>query len=149
MMVSHGHCLHDEVLAQNLPKEALAETTQVVISNVASEAVLNAVIAKLKPQNNLHEFASTAFSCGIQNHYDNPQQLGADRWAALIAAKHLQLSDCVVVNAGTAVTIDVLQRDNSNIAGEKLESIAPINEKLNRFSHMNEKLNSFSETHTK
>jgi type III pantothenate kinase len=123
MMISHGNCLHADLASHNLPIEAKAKSTQVVVSNVASEALLNTVIAKLIPQTNVQLFISDAFSCGIQNHYDNPQQLGTDRWAALIAAKHLQQSDCVVVNAGTAVTIDVLQTDISNTAGEKLNDL--------------------------
>ena len=52
--------------------------------------------------------------CGVTNDYARPSQLGADRWASLIAAwqrsntTELFPPACVVVNAGTAVTIDVL-----------------------------------------
>ena len=46
-----------------------------------------------------------------------PAQLGADRWASLCAARRRSLADdlfppaCVVVNAGTAVTVDALDAD--------------------------------------
>ena len=42
------------------------------------------------------------------NHYSKPETLGTDRWAALIAAWNIKHAPCVVINAGTAVTIDAL-----------------------------------------
>ena len=55
--------------------------------------------------------SSQAKQCGVTNTYAIPAQLGADRWAALIGARHLFQGDCLVVNAGTATTIDVLDRN--------------------------------------
>lgn len=46
--------------------------------------------------------------CGVINRYDDPAQLGADRWAALIGARALHRGPCLVVCAGTATTVDVL-----------------------------------------
>ncbi|MDT3670912.1 MAG: type III pantothenate kinase [Aromatoleum sp.] len=54
---------------------------------------------------------ASAGSCGVRNRYDNPSQLGADRWAALIGARALYRCACLVVNAGTATTVDVLDAD--------------------------------------
>lgn len=53
---------------------------------------------------------SQPVQCGVTNAYANPAQLGADRWAALIGARHIFQGDCLVVNAGTATTVDVLDR---------------------------------------
>jgi type III pantothenate kinase len=52
----------------------------------------------------------------VRNAYDNPQQLGADRWSALLGmAQHLpdtaQRSACVLATFGTATTIDTLSPD--------------------------------------
>jgi type III pantothenate kinase len=46
--------------------------------------------------------------CGVVSRYAVPEQLGADRWAALIGARVRHAGACVVVNVGTAVTIDAL-----------------------------------------
>lgn len=54
---------------------------------------------------------SSAAACGVSNGYDNPRQLGADRWAALIGARALHPGACVVVMAGTATTIDALDEN--------------------------------------
>lgn len=54
---------------------------------------------------------SRAAQCGVRNGYEHPGQLGADRWAALIGARHLHAGNGLVVNAGTATTVDVLDAD--------------------------------------
>jgi type III pantothenate kinase len=53
----------------------------------------------------------------VTNGYRKPAQLGPDRWASLVAARRRALAGgfespaCVVVNVGTAVTIDALDAD--------------------------------------
>jgi len=59
----------------------------------------------------LEWFASSAAGGGVSNGYDNPAQLGADRWAALIGARSLHAGPALVVMSGTATTIDVLDAD--------------------------------------
>jgi len=60
---------------------------------------------------------ATAAGGGVVNSYAHAEQLGADRWAALVAARKRALAmelfppPFVVVNAGTAVTIDALDAD--------------------------------------
>jgi type III pantothenate kinase len=56
---------------------------------------------------------ATHAACGVRNGYEHPGQLGADRWASLVAVRQRIEEDgppqpAVVVNAGTAVTIDSL-----------------------------------------
>ena len=51
--------------------------------------------------------------CGVTNGYEHPDQLGADRWAALIGARALHRGDCLVVMCGTATTIDLLGADGN------------------------------------
>ena len=47
-------------------------------------------------------------SHGVTNRYLMPEKLGPDRWASLIAVHRLSPSNSLVVNAGTALTVDVL-----------------------------------------
>lgn len=49
--------------------------------------------------------------CGVKNGYKTATQLGADRWASLIAARELHAGASLVVNAGTATTVDLLDAD--------------------------------------
>lgn len=63
---------------------------------------------------------SSAMSCGVVNKYEQPEQLGADRWAALISAWHKVQGPCLVVSAGTAMTIDMLDAQGQFIGGQIL-----------------------------
>lgn len=61
--------------------------------------------------------------CGVRNLYQDPAQLGSDRWAALIAAwEHLH-GACIVVNCGTATTIDALSASGEFLGGIILPGI--------------------------
>jgi type III pantothenate kinase len=62
--------------------------------------------------------------CGVKNGYKKPTQLGADRWASLIAARELHDGACLVVNAGTATTIDLLEADGHFRGGLILPGLA-------------------------
>jgi type III pantothenate kinase len=94
----------------NLPRPS-----RVVGVNVAGEAVRVRVEAQLARWRVAPEWlGASEHGCGVVNRYARPAQLGADRWASLCAARRRALATdlfppaCVVVNAGTAVTIDAL-----------------------------------------
>ena len=55
--------------------------------------------------------------CGVINGYRDPTQLSVDRWAALIGARSLVAGPCLVVNAGTATTVDMLRGDGKFTGG--------------------------------
>lgn len=56
----------------------------------------------------IHWLTSKREQCGVRSGYREPTQLGTDRWASVIAAWHLVRGAAVVVNAGTAVTVEAL-----------------------------------------
>lgn len=60
---------------------------------------------------------STPQICNVTNSYTDPSRLGTDRWAALVAARARQLEPCVVVSAGTALTIDQMDERGVFIGG--------------------------------
>jgi type III pantothenate kinase len=55
--------------------------------------------------------------CGVTSRYERPRQLGSDRWAALVAARALHPGPCLVVNAGTATTADLLSAGGDFLGG--------------------------------
>ncbi|NNM51297.1 MAG: type III pantothenate kinase [Pseudomonadales bacterium] len=64
------------------------------------------------------EFArSEAFCAGVVNAYQEPGLLGVDRWMVLLAARHLCLGSVLVVDAGTAVTLDALDAQGRHLGG--------------------------------
>ncbi len=94
-----------------------AKPARIVACNVAGE-IVRLRIETLAEESGiaLIWLTSSAAACGVSNGYDNPQQLGADRWAALIGARALHAGPCLVVMAGTATTIDALD-DNGLFCG--------------------------------
>ena len=60
---------------------------------------------------------------GVTNRYRDPAALGADRWAALIAARHASPSAQCVVDCGTAVTVDALSADGEFLGGAILTGL--------------------------
>lgn len=87
---------------------------RVVVSNVAGERAAVEVRAALEGHGRLIHWAkSQREQCGVRNSYVDFTQLGADRWAALIGARHLHPGPNLVVMAGTATTVDVLDADGT------------------------------------
>jgi type III pantothenate kinase len=68
--------------------------------------------------------------CGVANGYEHPDQLGVDRWAALIGARALHRGDCLVVMCGTATTVDVLTADGRFAGGVILPGLAMMRDAL-------------------
>ncbi len=60
---------------------------------------------------------------GIVNAYDEPYKLGADRFVALIAAYHLsnkkqkKQKACIIIDSGTATTIDAVDSQGNHLGG--------------------------------
>ena len=66
----------------------------------------------------VHWQVSRAQALGIRNAYANPAALGVDRWMALIAARvRFPEQNCIVVDAGTAITVDLLDRNGQHRGG--------------------------------
>ncbi len=105
---SQGVCVNADLASLKfLPKNTACK--EAIISNVASAEVAKLLTERCHALGLSITWAkASSLACGVKNHYDNPSQLGADRWAALIAAWSLYQTPCVVVNLGTAVTIDAL-----------------------------------------
>ncbi len=89
---------------------------QVWVSNVAGEEIAQHIRDACVPAQPRFIAAREA-QCGVRNGYSSPAQLGSDRWAALIAAWHLVRGACLVVNSGTATTVDALSATGEFIGG--------------------------------
>ena len=78
-------------------------------ANVAGPRVAEAITTALHALAPVPRWLQSSAECsGVRNLYDTPSQLGSDRWAALIGARSLHAGTCLVVTAGTATTVDIL-----------------------------------------
>ena len=97
---------------------------QVVGCNVAGEAV-EAAVTKTLGTVSLHIdwLRSSRAACGVWNTYDEPECLGADRWAAMIGARATVSGASLVVCAGTATTLNVLDAEGRFRGGAILPGV--------------------------
>ena len=103
-------------LAQSLAP--LEGPQRIVIANVAGEVAARNIEAAVQRFGIETEIvAGRAEQCGVRSSYADPRQLGPDRWAALIAARARFDGPCVVVNAGTTMTVDALSSEGVFLGG--------------------------------
>jgi len=71
----------------------------------------------------IHFVRSEKQACGVTNSYRQPRHMGVDRWVAMIGAWAELEAGCIIVDAGTAVTIDALDDDGQHIGGQILPGV--------------------------
>ncbi len=106
--------------AATLPKlfSELPSPHKVLVSNVAGEHMGQQLRAACAAWTCPIDFISAQVEqCGVRNTYQPAAQLGSDRWAALIAARHQLRTACLVVDCGTATTIDALSAEGEFLGG--------------------------------
>jgi type III pantothenate kinase len=69
-----------------------------------------------------HWVVANAGEAGIANGYDHPTRLGADRWVAMIGARHRMLAagparPMVLAMVGTAVTVEAVDTQGNFLGG--------------------------------
>lgn len=123
-VVKGNDWLHSGVLpleqAGDLPGllAAFQGIRQIWVSNVAGENIARLIRDIKAGQLEAHHFiVARDAQCGVKNGYTDAGQLGSDRWAALIAAWHRVHRGCLVVNCGTATTIDTLSGQREFLGG--------------------------------
>jgi len=75
---------------------------------------------------------SSKLKCGLRYKYHNPATLGADRIAVVVGALSRYNRDVIVVDAGTAITIDVATRGGYHLGGIILPGMHMLAELMHR-----------------
>jgi len=60
---------------------------------------------------------SEPFCNGVVNGYQQPEKLGVDRWLAILAARAKTSSAFVVVDSGSAITVDLVTSQGEHLGG--------------------------------
>jgi len=55
--------------------------------------------------------------CGVSIGYEAPEQFGVDRFLALLAAYHNNKQDQIVIDVGTAITVDAMLATGKHLGG--------------------------------
>lgn len=86
---------------------------------------------------NVTRFRSEPEALGVTNGYVEPGRLGSDRWMALLAAAAMTDRDCIVIDAGSAITVDLLSADGRHLGGAIMPGLSTSIEAFKRiFSHI-------------
>jgi type III pantothenate kinase len=120
---------HGAVFLENIDKLAdeewrgLPTPSHILGCVVAGDAVKRRVEEQMELWDVLPRWVvSSSQEAGVTNGYDHPTRLGADRWVAMIGARHRLLGrgirkPCVVVMVGTAVTVEAIDASGKFLGG--------------------------------
>ena len=85
----------------------------------------------------IEKFSAQKSSHGVHNAYPLAERLGVDRWLCLLGASARVKQDIVIVDAGSAITIDLLRADGQHLGGAIL---AGFNTPMARFKQIMRKV---------
>jgi len=114
--LEHGR----QAVAINMMLDRVATVpTRVVAANVAGGQIATQIAIAVRERWGLSvQFAETPPQAGsVRNGYADFRQLGVDRWLAIIAAVDRYIGAVCIVDAGTAITIDVVAADGAHLGG--------------------------------
>lgn len=121
-----------------LPSNADSQTEFVPRESLAGYSwptgISKVLVASVQDDQKLHSYFEQAFgdrlvwlahplthshtrSIGFKHCYADPKRLGVDRWLAMLGASQSQTEGAIVVDAGTALTIDLLSSDKEHLGG--------------------------------
>jgi type III pantothenate kinase len=101
------------------------ESTQVYLCSVLDnkhQAELDVCLGE-RFATNVIRFRSEPQALGVTNGYAEPGRLGSDRWMALLGAAGMSDKDCIVIDAGSAITLDLLAADGWHLGGAILPGL--------------------------
>jgi len=111
-----------------------AAIDEVLVSNVAGTPFADAISAVA--ENRWHKqvrFATSQARAGrVRNAYRDHTKLGVDRWLAILAAAHRYGRAACIVDAGTAVTIDIVLADGAHVGGFIVPGVTLMRRSLTR-----------------
>lgn len=121
-------CMNANIATSNL-SAAAPKADKALIANVAGEAMATQVAQLIAPLPAKFIAVSTQ-ACNVTNN-DYPA-LGVDRWAALIAVRQRIKQAALVVNAGTAITMDALTEKGVFLGGSIMPGLHLMHTSLNQ-----------------
>lgn len=107
----------EDILWQNWAFPVAPEA--VFISSVSSKGVVKAFKQTFLEHWSIEpiRILSTEQACGVLNAYDVPVKLGTDRWLGILAAHALYEGPSVVIDLGTASTVDLVSESGQHLGG--------------------------------
>lgn len=98
----------------------LPKPNSAIISCVSADwlfELIRAAALELWPDVSVTRVVSEACAFGVTNAYRQPEKLGVDRWLAMVAARQYYSLPALIVDCGTAITLDWIDGDGRHLGG--------------------------------
>ena len=121
-----------QVFLTRLLDEDFSGVRQVILSNVQGQEIQDS-IRHWANENKLQflQVESTKHAFGVTSGYEKPERLGVDRWLTMIGAKQLYPNkNLLIIDAGTATTVDLLAANGQHYGGWIMPGIATLFDSL-------------------
>jgi len=118
-VIASGHESTEQVSKQGLDLKKIESLNQARISSVTNPALAEKVREQVRQQFNvdLQIARVSSMVSGVTCGYTEPETLGIDRWLAVVAAYQRYREPVLVVDAGSAITIDLVGPQGVHLGG--------------------------------
>jgi type III pantothenate kinase len=118
-VVARGKYVSGDETSRDVLLSCAEQLDQIWISSVAGPAAESELATLLLEQWGVEPwFARTRARTGsLVNSYDDPARMGVDRWLAMLAGRQRQAGRICVVDAGSALTIDIIDESGHHEGG--------------------------------
>jgi len=114
----------------DLPQEC--SISHVRLSSVAANSLQNGLVSQVKSQFGAEVTLAkvSSVAAGVRCGYANPSSLGVDRWLALVAAYDRYQTSILIVDAGSAMTFDLVSENGAHLGGYILPGLTLMRDAL-------------------
>lgn len=130
-----GHIAHDRIRERGL-RELTSKLPRCVDVVFASNVAGTSFATRLSGVVGIHCHCDVRFArserrgWGVTNSYRQPRRMGVDRWVAMVGAWAETQAACLIVDVGTAVTIDALDDDGVHLGGQIIPGVVTMAQSL-------------------
>ncbi|CAB0151907.1 Type III pantothenate kinase [Pseudidiomarina piscicola] len=104
-------------LAANPMDVAVESVWLAMVGGKPQQLLLNDWLQLQCPAAEVHTVNSEAEHFNVTNAYAQPGDLGVDRWLAIVGAYNEAQKPTLIIDAGTAITVDWVDRDGRHLGG--------------------------------
>jgi type III pantothenate kinase len=110
-----------QVLTTKLPRRV----DEVFASNVAGASFATRLsgVVGMHCDCDVRFARSEKYGWGLRNSYTQPRRMGVDRWVAMVGAWAEVQDACLVVDVGTAVTLDAIDETGTHLGGQIIPGV--------------------------
>ena len=117
-----------QVLTTRLPRQV----DEVFASNVAGASFATRLsgVVGMHCDCDVHFARTERSGWGVTNAYTQVRRMGVDRWVAMVGAWAEVQAACLVVDAGTAITLDAIDDEGKHLGGQIIAGVSTMADAL-------------------